>query len=119
MKTLPILLCTASEHPSYGELIDLFEEVEEQSFNNEHLLCSKFKERYPSISIGRPRRFYETVQRIIAPLRPSTQGRAVLTGSPLSAYRSRVWKPRVRNTAAKGMLYEYFLSKSLYLFHVV
>ena len=94
----------ASNQPTYGDLIDLFEEVEAESYNDEHLLCSKFQRLYPSISIGRPRRFFETVERIMAPVRPSTRGDAALKGSPLSTYRNRVWMSRVRYSTLRGII---------------
>ncbi len=90
--------------PTYGELIDLFEEVEKEHFNDENVLCQQFKDLYPDVTIGRPRRFFETVKRLIAPVRPSLRGTVSLTGSALASYRRRVWVPRVRN-AAKGIIH--------------
>ena len=57
-------------------------------------LFTKFKELYPHISIGRPRRLFETVQRIVAPVRPSSLGTVSITGSDLVMYRKRTWIPR-------------------------
>ena len=88
--------CTAVRKPTYGELIDLFEETECECPHSEDLLCSKFKKLYPNIYIGRPRRFYDTVLRIVAPTRPSLRAESKLTGSPLSSYRKRIWSPRIR-----------------------
>ena len=83
------------EYPTYGELIDLYLIVEREDFNNETVLCAKFKELYP---LGRPRRFFETVQRIVAPVRPSSLGTVSITDSALITYRKRKWIPRSRNT---------------------
>lgn len=92
----------AVRKPTYGELIDLYEETERECPNNEDLLYSKFKKIYPKIYIGRPRRFYDTVARIVAPTQPSLIGKRKLYGSPLSSYRKRTWEPRIRNPAAPG-----------------
>ena len=94
--------CIAARKPTYGELIDVFEESEQQCPNNEELLCSKFTRLYPHIYIGRPRHFYETVSRIVAPTKPSLRGECKLFGSPLSSYRKRIWEPRIRNSATSG-----------------
>ena len=93
---------TAARRPTYGELIDLYKETECECPDNEELLCSNFRKFYPKIYVGRPRRFYETVVRIVAPTRPSLRGESRLSGSPLSSYRRRRWEPRVRNLAAIG-----------------
>ena len=85
------------DSPTNGELIDLFLKVEKENFNDESVLCYKFKELCPHISLGRPRRFFDTVQRIVASTRPSSTGRGALSGSPLVSYRKRKWMPRVRN----------------------
>lgn len=79
----------AVRRPTYGELIDLFEEVECGCPNDEDLLCSKFRVLYPKVYIGRPRRFYETVLRIVAPAKPSLTGESRLTGSSLASYPRR------------------------------
>lgn len=95
------LLChVAVRKPTYGDLIDLFEETEHECRGNEDLLCTKFRMIYPDI--GRPRRFYETVKRIVAPTQPSLRGESRLSGSPLSSYRRRTWQPRIRNQPATG-----------------
>ena len=60
------------------------------------LLVSYFHRQYPSVPIGRPGRFHDTVQRIAAPTRHS-RGKQ-LGGSPLCSYLKRVWTPRIRNT---------------------
>ena len=62
------------------------------------LLCTEICRRYPGISVGRPSRLFDTIQRIVGPTRPSLRGTAKLTGSPLASYRRRVWEPRIRNT---------------------
>ena len=88
--------------PTYGELIDIFEEAERECPNNEEVLCSKIKQLYPKIPIGRPRRFYETVSRIVAPTKPSLRGECKLQGSSLTFYRKRTWEPRIRNPGTAG-----------------
>ena len=81
----------------------MFEETEQECpRNSEELLCSKFKRLYPNIYIGRPRRFYETVSRILAPTKHSLRCECKLSGSPLSSYRKRIWEPRIRNQATSG-----------------
>lgn len=89
-----------SPKPTYGELIQMLEGAERQSkISGEsvsELLLSHFHHQYPSIPIGRPSRFHDTVQRIAAPTR-STRGKQ-LDGSPLCSYLKRVWMPRTRNT---------------------
>ena len=85
------------DKPTYGELIDIFVKVEAQA-NAQDLLCSEILRRYPRISIGRPSRLFDTVQRIVGPTRPSLRGTAKLIGSPLASYRRRVWEPRIRTT---------------------
>ena len=45
-------------------------------------------------SISRPSRFFDTIQRIVGPTKPSLQGEAKL---PLASYRRRVWELRIRN----------------------
>ena len=82
--------------PTFGELIDMYEEFEWQTYAA-NLLCSKVSRQYSSLSIGRPSRFYDTVQRIVGPTKPSLRGEAKLTGSPLASYRRRVYEPHIRN----------------------
>ena len=95
-------LNVAVRKPTYGELIDIFEDSEQECPNNEELLCFKFHRLYPHIYIGRPRQFYETVSRIVAPTKPSLRGDCKLFGSQLSSYRKRVWEPRIRNLPVPG-----------------
>ena len=84
-------------NPTYGELIDTFEEVE--GFPDAaDLLCAKLCKRHPNIKVGRPSRLLDTAKRLIAPTRPNMLGPAKLTGSPLAHYRRRVWEPRIRTT---------------------
>ena len=90
-------MATASKKPTYGDLIDLFERFE----RNEDLLLFHFKKIYPEISIGRPKRFYETVLRIVAPTQPSALGKPKLCGSPLTSYRKRTWEPRIRTVQGR------------------
>ena len=93
---------SSSRRPTYGELIDIFQEVEGNSLNNEHSLVSEFRKQFPKCPIGRPKRFFETVQRIAAPTQPSLIGHPKLSGSPLQSYRKRVWQPRIRNTVGSA-----------------
>lgn len=81
--------------PTYGELIDLFTELEGRP-NMSDKLYSEICVRYPKVSVSRPARLYDTVKCIVAPTRPSLRAAAKLNGSPLAAYRKRVWKPRIR-----------------------
>ena len=92
----------ADKRPTYGELIDLLQEVEQESPNNENLLYSKFKELYPKIYVGCPRRFYETVTHLEAPTKSSLRGKSGLTGSLLTSYWKRSWQPRLHNLGVKG-----------------
>ena len=86
--------------PTYGELIDIFTELEGRA-DTADLLYSEICRRYPDISVGRPSRLFDTIQRIVGPTRPSLRGTAKLNGSPLASYRRRVWEPRIRT---KGKL---------------
>nr|MCH9715538.1 hypothetical protein [Gammaproteobacteria bacterium] len=70
---------------------------------------------YTNLVLGRPCRFSETVKRIIAPTKPSLKGDAKLIGSPLTTYRKRIWKPRIRNFAS-GMLMIIILDFNFNLF---
>ena len=106
----------AIRKPTYGDLIDIFEESELECPNSEELLCSKFKTLYPNIYIGRPRRFYETVLCIVAPTKPSLRGECKLFGSLLSSYRKRIWEPRIRNPATSGSCNGMLLSMYIFTF---
>lgn len=85
--------------PTYGELIDLL-----ASSIDAKDLRYKFQSQYPHVIVGR--RFFDTVQRIAAPTKLSVLGKQSLTGSQLSAYRKRIWEPRIRKN--KGMMYTLF-----------
>ena len=50
-----------------NELIDVFEEAEQECPNNEELLCAKCIQRYPLAFLGA----FMRVSRIIAPTKPS------------------------------------------------
>jgi len=79
--------------PTYGQLIDILERSSDQDS-----LLLEVKNEFPLLqNIGRPGRFFNTVQRIAAPTLSSTLGSAKLAGSPLKTYRKRVWEPRTRN----------------------
>ena len=92
-----ILLSAGSSTPTYGDLIDLYEEVKSKNPNNVEVLLSEFKKIYPECPVGRATRFYDAVQRIIAPTKPSVIKKPCLNGSPLQSYRRKEWKPRIRN----------------------
>ena len=69
-----VALLVADKAPTYGELIDFLDSAEAQcldSGNVNEILCSKVKEAYPNLRIARPKRFYDTVKNIAAPVRPS------------------------------------------------
>ena len=99
---------SAALKPTYGELIAMLEAAEGEAKANggsvSEILISQFHHQYPRIPIGRKGRFYDTVQRIAAPIRSSTRSRQ-LNGSPLRSYLGRVWMPRIRNTR-QGMLHK-------------
>ena len=92
----------AFKKPTYGELIDLFE----QSDNAEQLL-SNFLISFPDMKsqIGRTDRFWDTVKRLAAPSQPSLTGKIALEGTQLSHYRSKTWEPRIRNKTGLWWLY--------------
>ena len=90
--------------PTYGELIDMFDEFG----SDQHLLCMELSKRFPSISTKRPGRLVDTITRIVAPTKPSLNGVLRLTGSPLRSYRQRIWEPRVRTAKSRGRLHVYF-----------
>lgn len=91
----------AGTFPSYGELIDLFEQLGDVP-NAERVLCAELSKRYSSISVKRPGRTFDRIARIVAPARASVKGEAKLTGSPLRSYCKRVWEPRIRSASLRG-----------------
>ena len=95
-----------TKYPTYGELIDMLDDVEEGDGANASHLLARFRESYSEsdIYIGRPGRFLETVERIS---KPSLRGEPKLTGSLLASYRKRIWKPRLRN-CSEGSYNQYF-----------
>ena len=104
--------CLAFKKPTYGELIDLFE----QSDNAEQLL-SNFLISFPDMKsqIGRTDRFWNTVKRLAAPSQPSLTGKIALEGTQLSHYRSKTWEPRIRNKTGLWWLYNVSLVYFPYL----
>ena len=71
------------EKPSYSELIDKLNAAESEATISRNiyastLLLGKFRKKYKNVSIGRPERFYDTVQRIAALTRSSLKGTAKL-----------------------------------------
>lgn len=96
----------ADIEPTYGELIDWFQHVQDEHFDDETVLCALFNDKYPHIKISRPRRFFDTVQRIASAVQPSIRGKTPLSGSALESYRRRIWRPRVRNPP-KGLQHLY------------
>ena len=63
----------------------------------EKILVSRFQELYPTIEICRPHCFFQTVQRLVAPVRPSLHGTPALTGTELEIYLEHVWEPRIQH----------------------
>ena len=90
--------------PTYGSLIDLLQYAEVESGKTRKrsavdILYDQFQIKYPHISIGRPKRLYDTAKRVSAP----TQSSLKLSGSALDFYRRRKWIPRIRNpSSTKG-----------------
>ena len=88
---------------TYGEMIDMFENIEKESRGDVHLLISNFTKSYPNVTTGWPVRFYTTVERIAIPTMPSLRGEVKIQGgSPLASYRRRLWIPRTRNAGMQG-----------------
>ena len=86
--------------PTYKDLIKLLDEAENDENSTAEVLAAIFREACPHISVGRPGRLLETVQRIAGPVR---NGR--VKGSARTLYLKRTWTPRIRNTASKrGMI---------------
>ena len=86
--------CVDTDGVLYGVLIDIFEEAD----CCPALLLELFRKHYPNVYIGRADRFYRTVQRIVAPCRPSILGGKIkISGVELELYRRQVWIPRIRN----------------------
>ena len=85
-------------------MLDHVETESSESMVDASYLVAKFRESYPDsdLYIGRPGRYFETVQRISRPTKPSLRGDPKLTGSPLATYRKRIWKPPIRN-CSQGM----------------
>lgn len=86
--------------PTYGHLIDLYQQYEEQ-IDARDILYAEVGRQYPQLSIGQPSRFYDMVERIVGPIKPSLCEEAKLTGLPLASYRQRTWKPHIRNNKGK------------------
>ena len=106
------------DNPTYGDLIDLLKDSEDcvdKSTSVPEVLYAKFQHAYPHVSIGRPKRFYDTVKRIAAPTQSSLRGDSKLSGSPLVAYRSKEWVPRTRNPRSGGKFL--ILYMHLYMAH--
>ena len=93
-----LFVLVESKMPSYGELIDMLSFAEQSRQDVANVLLDTFKQQYPYIYIGRPKRLFETVSRIAAPTKQSTRGEPKLSGSPLLSCRKRQWIPRIRNT---------------------
>ena len=75
----------------YLELIDLFEQTAD-------CLIQKFKSNYPDIYIGRPKQFYERLQQIVAPTRPSLRCESSLKIlSAIQSYCRRTLRQCIRN----------------------
>ena len=74
-------------------------------------LQKAFHDRYPHITVSRADQFYHTVKRISAPCKSE---RVACNFS--EEYRSRIWKPRIRNIA-KGKLINILMH--LHVLHVL
>jgi hypothetical protein len=68
----------------YGQLIDIFNDNEKETFGDALSLVSKFKSVCPSVVVRRPERFYNTVESLTMPTKPSIKGGPKLQGSPLA-----------------------------------
>ena len=73
---------------TYGDLTDLYESVmisanSAEGKQSEDLFAERMYESFPGYHLSRPKRFIETVQRIVAPTRPGLRGPPKLSGSPL------------------------------------
>jgi len=91
--------------PTYGQLIDIFT----SNSPDEESAFSDFQTEFPEFPVGRKDRFLESVQRIVAPIKPSMIGDSKLIGSHLQSYRKRIWQPRIRNPkgSASGVMIYY------------
>ena len=60
--------------PTYGDLIDLYEEFEDcvkaTGDSISELLFSKFQCCYPSVGISHPKQLYDTINQFVVPTRP-------------------------------------------------
>ena len=93
---------------AYGDLIDLYESAD--VLENEHLFIKIFSESFPTYHLSRPKRFIDTVQRIVAPTRPSLRGPPKLCGSPLLSYRKRTWNPKIPNPEGSSSGGDYYIT---------
>ena len=98
-------------HPTYGELLMYLKDAElEATTRNESvaiLLEAKLHSNYPTVYVGRPGRFMDTVRRIAAPTQASSIGCRKLEGEALASYIKRTWKPRIRTQLISQGLLEY------------
>ena len=95
---------------TYGDIIKLFEQSEQAKPGDKDHLCCVFKHMYPNIYISCPRRFYDTVLRIVASTRSSIRGGRRLNRSQLVSYCKKTWTPRIRGQSHQGD-YSYSMSK--------
>jgi len=87
--------------PTYKELIELLNEAERDQSDVQstaELLAARFCDRYPHISVSRPGRLLDSVQRIAGPIQNGK-----LKGPSRKLYLKRHWSPRIRNTGTQGM----------------
>jgi len=96
------VIATAKIYPTYGDLLILLGEAEQQSDNVAHSLAKTFASLYPHIPVAREDTLLKTIQRLAAPTRPSTLGPCKLQGLALQQYKDQIWKPRIRHK--KGQL---------------
>ncbi len=107
---------------TYGELIELLHVAElryvEEDVELSELVVTLFKKRYPSIYIGRPSRFLDTLRRIALPTRPHVVGKQ-LNGDSLRSYLKQIWSPKIRNPPPTGLLFNHNILCYAYSIKVV
>ena len=98
--------CYANEAViTYGDLIDLYDlassRAQQSGISIKDELIKLFHETFPFHNLtSRPERYLKTVERIVAPTKPSLKGPSKLNDSDLLTYCHTIWKPRVGNPTA-------------------
>ena len=82
----------------YGFLIDIHEKYYNEG---SELIIREVKRAYPEVYIGRNDRFLKTIQRIVSPTLPSSNGKVSISGDSVDNYRRKIWIPRTRNFSKK------------------